>query len=220
MTDLELDRLRRSFHTGEIPVATADCLPAGTIAALADGTLPAERRGAALAHVATCASCRRAIASVGEALAAGPISHEIELVEGEGSGRRRFIRLFRIAVPLAAAAVVLVLLRSPAPEGVGGHRGGTDVTAPVPVAPVGTVATARVLVWTRAPGADGYRVTLFDADGRVAYETRATDTASTLPDSLVLVSGRPYLWKVEARVGFDRWVSSTLVEFSIATHSP
>jgi len=35
-----------------------------------------------------------------------------------------------------------------------------------------------------------------------------------------LVSGRPYLWKVEARIGFDRWVTSTLVEFSIAAPSP
>ena len=81
-----LDRLRGYFHTGETPIAQPDCLDEHTVAALADGTLAADARTRALAHVATCALCRRAVASVAEALADGPITHEIEVVEGR---RRR-----------------------------------------------------------------------------------------------------------------------------------
>jgi len=59
-------------------------------------------------------------------------------------------------------------------------------------------------------------VILFDAAGRVVYETQLTDTVATLPDSVTLAAGPPYLWKVEARAGWDRWWGSELVRFSIA----
>lgn len=193
---------------------TAECLDDHVIAGLADGTLSPALRAAVLPHLAGCMRCRTALASVTRALAEPAVTRAIVATE---RGPRR---LFRIAVPLTAAAVLLLLLRSPSPQD-GGHRGGTPVSnAPVPVSPVGTVADASVLVWRSVTRADAYRVTLFDADGRVAYETRATDTAASLPDSVVLVAGRPYLWKVEARTGFDRWVTSELVEFSIAGRSP
>lgn len=82
MTDpRSLDRLRGYFHTGEFPVATPQCLEADLVAALVDGSLDASTRAAALKHVATCAHCRRAVASVAAALADGPITHEIEVVE-------------------------------------------------------------------------------------------------------------------------------------------
>src|SRR6266550_4338521 len=115
MTDFDrLERLRGFCHTRETPIAKPDCLDEYTVAALADGTLDADARGRALEHVATCALCRRAVASVAEALADGPITHEIEIVEGR---RRRRGPVLRIAVPLAAAATVLVLLLSPAAPG-------------------------------------------------------------------------------------------------------
>ena len=213
--DEPLEELRRVLDTRvRSESTTADCIDDDTIAALADGSLDPALRATVLPHVSTCARCRAAVASVARALAESSVAKEVAVAE---RGPRRF---YRIAVPLAAAAVLLLLLRSPVSDNLGGHRGGAGATPPVPVTPIGPVAAARALVWTRVPGADAYRVTLFDAGGRVAYETRATDTAAALPDSLTLVSGRPYLWKVEARIGFDRWVTSTLVEFSIAAPSP
>src|SRR6267143_1047820 len=136
MSDFDrLDRLRGFFHTGETPIAKPDCLDEHTVAALADGTLDVEARGRALAHVATCALCRRAVASVAEALAAVPITHEIEIVEGR---RRRVGPLVWIAAPMAAAATVLLLLWSPADDRPPGHRGSPPpppATAPTPRSP-------------------------------------------------------------------------------------
>src|ERR1044071_5884589 len=141
MTDPDrLERLRGYFHTGETPLARPDCLDEHTVAGLADGTLDTDTRSRALAHLATCALCRRAVASVAEALAAGPITYEIELVEGR---RRRVGPVLRIAAPLAAAATVLLFLWSPADNRSPGHRGPPPpppATAPTPRSPVGAVA--------------------------------------------------------------------------------
>ncbi len=210
-----LDRLRGYFHTGETPIAKPDCLDEHTVAALADGTLDAETRGRALVHLATCALCRRAVASVAEALADGPITHEIEIVEGR---RRRGGPLVRIAVPLAAAATVLLLLWSPADDRSPGHRGPPPPPATTPIlrSPVGAVSAAKELRWSHVAGADRYRVTVFDATGGVVLAADVSDTVVAFPDSIVLVPDVSYLWKVDARTGFDRWATSELTEFRIA----
>jgi|SRR5881394_1737003 len=210
-----LDRLRGYFHTGETPIAKPDCLDEHTVAALADGTLDAETRGRALVHLATCALCRRAVASVAEALADGPITHEIEIVEGR---RRRGGPLVRIAVPLAAAATVLLLLWSPADDRSPGHRGPPPPPATTPIlrSPVGAVSAAKELRWSHVAGADRYRVTVFDATGGVVFAADVSDTVVAFPDSIVLVPDVSYLWKVDARTGFDRWATSELTEFRIA----
>ena len=83
------------------------------------------------------------------------------------------------------------------------------------MAPVGRVASARTLQWTSVEGADRYRVTLFDIDGSVRFASEVTDTAVAIPPSVILVAGRAYAWRVEARLDFDRWATSDLTEFSI-----
>jgi hypothetical protein len=217
MNDFDrLDRLRGLFHTGETPTEQPDCLDEHTVAGLADGTLDAETRGRALAHVATCALCRRAVASVAEALADGPITHEIEIVEGR---RRRRGPVLRVAVPLAAAATVLLLLWSPAADRFSGHRGPPPpppATTPIPRSPVGAVAAVNDLRWSPVIGADRYRLTVFDATGGVVFATEASDTVVAFPDSITLVPGASYLWKVDARIDFDRWAASELTEFRVA----
>jgi hypothetical protein len=91
----------------------------------------------------------------------------------------------------------------------------TAISSPVPMSPVGIVALAETLRWATVPGADRYRVTLFDDAGGVVYETQTAATVVALPDSVHLTPGRSYLWKVEARTGWGRWSASELVEFSI-----
>ena len=215
MSDRDLDQLR---FLREAPGAeTPDCFDDDTIAALAEGTLEESTRAALLPHLASCARCRRAVASVAQALADTAIAREI--AGATGLGRRRFLR---VAIPVAAAAVLLLFIwpRSLNKDGTG-HRGPPTTSAvPVPIAPIGIVAGAGSLQWTAVPGADRYRLTLSEASGRVVYEAQVPDTMEALPDSVVLVPGRSYVWLVEARTGFDRWSTSRLVEFSIGKAAP
>lgn len=52
------------------------------------------------------------------------------------------------------------------------------------------------------------------------YEAEVAGTTAAIPDSVRLVPGPRYLWKVEARIGFDRWSASELIEFSIGGVPP
>ena len=71
------------------------------------------------------------------------------------------------------------------------------------------------LRWSPVAGADRYRVTVFDASGGAVYVAEVRDTLVAFPDSIVLQSGASYLWKVDARIGFDRWAGSELAEFKV-----
>jgi len=192
--------------------ATPECLDDEILAALAEGTLSPAAREAALRHLAFCARCRRAVGSIARALADPSVAREISAIEHPG--RRR---LLQFVLP-AAAAALLVLVAGPLLKEVRVHRGPTvpAQATPVPLAPIGAVTQARALQWGRVAGADRYRATLFAADGQVLYETEVADTLAALPDSLVLRPGPAYLWKVEARTGWNRWTASELTRFTIA----
>jgi hypothetical protein len=88
-------------------------------------------------------------------------------------------------------------------------------TVPAPIAPIGPVGEVGQLVWSRVAGADRYRLTLYDEVGSVLWRETTTDSLLTLPDSVLIETGRAYLWKVEARVGWDVWESSELTEFRL-----
>jgi len=221
VNDLQsIQQLRRVLAARATPAQpTSECLDDDTVAALAEGRLEGEAHAAAVAHLAGCALCRAAVASVTRALADAALAREVERVEGI-----RPRRLYRIALPLAAAAAVVLLLARPRAldQEPSIHRAPTITAAPAPApaSPVGVVSDARVLRWAAVPSADRYRVTLFSAEAEVLYETEVAGATAALPDSVTLVRGARYLWKVEARTGFDRWTSSELVEFSIARGPP
>ncbi len=211
-----LDRLRGHFHTGETPVPRPDCLDADTVAALADGTLDAARRGRALGHVATCALCRRAVASVAEALADGPITHEVEIVEGR---RSRWGRLLWITIPLAAAAALVVLVPRSGPKdsGLPVLRDGTIAggQAPVLIAPRDRVPPVERFVWSSVSKVDRYRIRVYADDGALLWSSETTDTVLAAPTSPALASRTPYFWMVEAQTEWQRWTASNLVEFRV-----
>ena len=210
MPDESFEELRRVLDTRvRSETLTPDCLQDDMIAAFADGSLAPDLRSSVLPHVASCARCRGAVASVARALADPAVIRELP--------QARRGRLYRIALPLAAAAVLLLLLWSPADDRSPTHRAPPPPPAatPVPRSPVGAVAEFLGLRWSPVAGADRYRVTLFDAAGRVVFATEVSDTAVGLPDSIAVVPGAPYLWRVDARTGFDRWASSELAEFRV-----
>jgi hypothetical protein len=192
-----------------------ECLDDNALAAVVDGRLSADSEAPAMVHLASCERCQRAVAAIAGALADSGVAGEISALEG--TGRRRF---YRLVIPLAAAAALLVVVwphvtnpphRAPPVQG---------TTAPMPLSPVGIVAEAKLLRWTAVSGADHYRITLSDAAGVVLYEQQVTDTEMVLPDSIHLVPARSYAWMVEARTGFDRWSASRLTEFTIEGSPP
>lgn len=212
-----LDLLRRALAASDRRPdgpPTAACLDEETTAALVDGRLDPAARAAAVAHLATCQRCATAVASVSRALADPRMSRAIAGAEGRG-----FRHLSLVAIPVVAAALVLVfVLPRRAAQRDHMHRAPTITAtpAPLPVSPTGTVAEPGPLRWASVAATDRYRVTLFDAGGRVLYERELPDTMTALPDSVHLVDGRPYFWRVEARTGWNRWAASRLIEFRIA----
>ena len=210
MTALDPEWLLRHAATREAG-ATARCLDDETLASLVDGTMDDARRATALPHLADCAWCRTAVASLSRTLADPVVAREIP----KSSRARR--RLLAMAIPVAAAAVLALLVVPQRGDDGFAHRAPTitAVSSPVLMSPVGVVASAQTLRWSPVAGADRYRTTLFDDAGAVVYETQTVDTSITLPDSIGLVTGRSYLWKVDARTGWGRWSGSELIEFSI-----
>jgi len=211
--------MRHTLEPTTAAAASPDCLGDDAIASLADGTIDATGRAAALPHLGACARCRGAVASVARTLSVPEVSRTSRLAAGA------FPRgWYRAAFPIAAGVGLLVLVRpwdnrERAPNR---HRAPTIEAGEAPrgVFPVDTVDLAKELRWTSVAGADRYRVTLFDASGQVLYERQVADTFTTIPDSLRLSPANEYLWKVDARTGFDRWVTSVFFRFSLQVRPP
>ena len=169
--------------------------------------LRGEALGAVEGHLAECAECRDEIVAVTEIL--------------EPGSRDRAIPWRVLAPVAAAAAIVLLFVAGPLRErGLDDGPRHRDAPAqveelPTPVSPVGAVERADHLVWRTVTGADQYRITLFDDEATVLWRTITADTIAALSDSLLLRPGARYLWRLEARVGWDRWEESDLAEFTI-----
>jgi CHAT domain-containing protein/Tfp pilus assembly protein PilF len=198
------------------------CLDELTLAAFVEGGLDGRQRSSCLAHLASCDHCRLELSALVELLADPAIAAEI----GQGDTRHQHARPRRRFLAgaglLAAAALMLLLVWTGGPRRPGGGHRGPTITAgsiPAPLSPVGNIAEARTLRWTAVSGADRYRVTLFDATGKVLFEAQLADTTTALPDSITLAPGQLYLWKVEARTAWERWAASDLIEFRIAPDS-
>jgi hypothetical protein len=181
---------------------------AGVLAAFVDGTLPLAERAAIESHLADCDDCRAGVIAA------------VRFARPRVSVRRWYL-------PAAAAAAVLLVTaigRERAPnvtrEPVMREPVISTTEAPVALAPRGLVSRPVRLVWTTVAFADRYRVTLFDDAGRAIYETQTRDTSAVVPDSIHLELRQPYFWKMEAQTGWNRWVASELIEFSVGPAVP
>ncbi len=192
-----------------------DCPDDETLAALAAGELASGDRSEVVAHLAACGRCRAVVASLARAFEDPSVS-KARRTAVRGTG----LRLDRLVVPAAAAAVLLVAVlarpNADAPSSPAHRASDLPLTAtPVPISPLGAVGRPSSLRWGAVIRADRYRVTLFRADGSTLYQLELPDTAAPLPDSVTLPARHRYLWKVEARTGWDRWTTSELVSFTI-----
>ena len=155
-------------------------------------------------HLAQCAECRAEVKETREILKP-----------------RRGAR-WPVLAPIAAAAAALLFftvwpqVRSPqTPPSQHRDPPTAGAVGPSVISPVGEATAVRTFMWSRTAGADQYRLTLYANDGEVLWRATTADSLVAPPDSVALRPGQQYLWKVEARVGWDAWESSELTPFRI-----
>ena len=213
---MEVDRLQsaatmlRGSALFERRVETPECLDELVIADFVEGRLTAEAREPVVAHLLTCARCRGVVKATNRLTAEAAVAAQ--------APARRW-RRWSVPLGLAAAAALVLLL---VPRG-GGDSGGlreptvTSTIAPVPIAPAPGASVARVdrLVWSSVPGAERYRLRLYDGEGSTLWTVETADTSVALPDSVTLLQRVPYFWRVEAQAEWMRWAASDLVSFQL-----
>jgi hypothetical protein len=214
------DGVSREGHLDE--VAMAELLDVASVDAIGDATL---------AHVAECEACRESLGALSMLTRDPAIRAELDRSEwrsratvatGTAPATRRFTR---VAVGAVAAAALLLfgaraLLVNPRLGAAGAdtrlrHATITSVAAPRLISPSGAVTKIDTLRWTSVPKADRYRVTVFDANGAVAWEAEGADTILAVPSDVASKWSGEMRWRVKARTSFDRWVDSEFGEFSM-----
>jgi hypothetical protein len=133
-------------------------------------------------HLAVCSTCRE------------------ELIDAKEVLRTPRRSKWTVLGPAAAAVAAVVLLvtwpQGPAPPASQTmHRESPSeaMVTPVPISPIGPVSAIEDFRWEGLPGADRYRVTLFDAEGSVLWKPLTERSEIALPDSVSLESGRPVI---------------------------
>ncbi|HEX6614816.1 MAG TPA: zf-HC2 domain-containing protein [Gemmatimonadales bacterium] len=169
-----------------------------------EGRLEPAERTRVEAHLADCAECTSEIVSVRR------------LARPAAASKRRLVSI----VSAAAAAGLLLAVWT----GYGGLRhGGTELRelpapaleAPTPLAPLSTGTLPVTFRWSPVAGADRYRISLFNAEGSVLWESEVAGSTAALPDSVRLAPATQYLWQVAARTGVGRWSAAPLTEFRL-----
>jgi len=231
----EVDRLREAAGTLAAAVAVESihhaCLDEHAISMLADG-LRAPDSDAEIEHLARCEACRRRLATVAALMGDDDVAAERGRLEPRDEpagvraldGARSLRALHRpgVRTALASAAVTVVvagaLLRpdpsartdATAVEAPALHRESaiTTTTAPRILGPGGPTTIDDSLRWTAVPHADRYQVMVFDREGTLVWDPQTSATSLPLAAHLRRDTTTTYLWKVEARTGWDRWVAS------------
>jgi len=174
-------------------------------------------------HYLTCSHCQnelRMAAAIRDVL---PEVRQAVQVTDVGAGTLtgrwfgRHARAGAVATAIAAILIGVLLVQPSLKEGLP-HREGVPEAAGVPraEAPNGEVRAVEEFRWASVIAADLYRVTLYDTAGEVIWQVDTRETHIAPPDMVRIEPGALYLWQVDARVGWDRWVSSELVRFSIS----
>jgi hypothetical protein len=202
-------------------------LDADVIAAIVDG-MDGDSHREGIAHLGNCAECRARLAAVANLLDDPLVAAEIKNLDAHAT-RRRPAAYWTAGATLAAAAAITIIFVGPnklnrranEPVASSETRREATVTTTAPpriLSPV-TIAANESLRWTSVPGADLYRIQVWDREGNVLVSEETRDTLLALPPKIARTGGS-FLWEVKARTGWDRWVSSDFVELNIKPHTP
>lgn len=174
------------------------------LAAYMDRNVAAADRERIESHLADCDECRR---------------HLIEARKVLGGIDRT--RSLRLVATLAAAAAVLVFVRSEVwttrqSTTASLARGGTSAAQITAHGPSGDVSRKGLaFVWSPVSGAASYRITVSRADATPLWSKTTTDTVAILPPSVVLQNGQKHLWVTDALLLDGTTRSTGLREFRV-----
>lgn len=173
------------------------------IAAYLDRRVTVAERERIEGHLAGCDECRQEIAQ------------SYRLIKRIGRPRRMLLTGSLLAVAAALVLMVRPTLLTPGVEVTpGGMRDAGSGSGLVAYGPSGESPLASLrFVWSAAPGATTYRLTVSHSDGVPVWSGSAADTAVTLPDSVALRAGDTYFWVVDALLGDGSTRSTGLREF-------
>jgi hypothetical protein len=200
------------------------------IATIVNGIEPNTHRDA-IAHLSGCGECRERLTAIANLLDDSSIAAEVERLDSPArriAARRWSPARWGAVGTLAAAAVLAIVFVGPDKLNVRAGRsvvssemrreGTVTTTAPPRILSPAAIDANDSLRWTSVPSADLYRVQVWDREGTVVLAMDTRDTSLALPAQLTRAGGS-YLWEVKARTGWDRWVSSDFLEFTIRSPS-
>jgi hypothetical protein len=183
---------------------------------------------AALDHLAACARCCQRLAAVTRLLKDERVAAELLRLEAAAgtSAHGRFGLATTVAAATLAAAVLAMVFVLPRIASTPAYRTAAPVTdhresaitttvAPRIVGPFGIAAASDSLRWTSVPHADRYAVRMFDREGTLVWNPETSDTVLAIPPHNIHNGVTTYLWKVEARTSWDRWVASEWADLTI-----
>jgi len=192
------------------------------IATLAERVGEGDQRDA-IAHLGQCTECRARLTAVMNLLDDDAIAAEINAVDPSAkriAARRWSPGRWAALTTLAAAAVVTIVIARRTNSPLGSEitpvtrEATVTTTAPPRILSPAVIGTHDSLRWTSVPGADLYRVQVWDREGNVLVSEETRDTLLSLPPKVARGCGS-FLWEVKARTGWDRWVSSDFLELNV-----
>jgi len=192
------------------------------IATLAERVGEGDQRDA-IAHLGQCTECRARLTAVMNLLDDDAIAAEINAVDPSAkriAARRWSPGRWAALTTLAAAAVVTIVIARRTNSPLGSEitpvtrEATVTTTAPPRILSPAVIGTHDSLRWTSVPGADLYRVQVWDREGNVLVSEETRDTLLSLPPK-VARGGGSFLWEVKARTGWDRCVSSDFLELNV-----
>ena len=128
-------------------------------------------------------------------------------------------RKFLIGGSLVAAAAVVLLMLRPNAGSIDQRplmRAGDSTPPLAAYGPIGSAPRVGLrFVWSAAPRAESYRLTVNRADGNPVWSSSGTDTVSALPDSVVLRQNERYFWVADALLSDGSTRSTGLREFAV-----
>jgi hypothetical protein len=176
------------------------------IAAYLDRGVSGAERDRIEAHLVECPECRRHV-----------LDNE-ELIQRVRRPKRLLIGSTVVAAAAAAAVIIVAVPSFRGGDAVLGNPLYRDAVASSSLIAYGPTGESRLgslrFVWSPAPGAMSYRLTVSRADGATVWTQSSRDTVAALPDSVTLRVGDRYFWVSDALLADGGRRSTGLQEFT------